>query len=319
MNHIPWIEKYRPKTINDLILSDVASIKIRNIIQSKDMPNIIITGIPGIGKTTTIKCIANSLYGKNINNAVLEINASDERGIKAVQDTIMNFCKKQIETKEGQSIHKIIILDEADNMTTKAQGLINNLIEKYSATTRFALTCNNSEDIIESIQSRSTVLKYSRISKKDIIKRLEYICDEEKVKYEKGTLEILAFISNGDIRNAINNLQLVNNCFEEITEKNIYIICDKPQPYVIENIFKACVNKDLKTAIEIVLSLKDKGYSESDIILNMIQFLRTEKTSLNEKQKIEYMKQISMTAYIMSKGLDTMIQLTSCISKLTKT
>src|ERR1700744_3148564 len=164
----PWIEKYRPKSIYDLILDKKMFDKIKKIIDDKDMPNIIIMGVPGIGKTTTIKCIARGLFGKFVNDAVLELNASDDRGIKAVQETIMNFCKKKLDLNEDDNgdqckiipkikkyaDHKIIILDEADNMTIKAQSQINNLMEKYHKTTRFAFTCNISEDIIESIQSR---------------------------------------------------------------------------------------------------------------------------------------------------------------------
>ena len=155
--NIPWVEKYRPTNIENLVLETPIYNKIKKIIDDKNMPNIIITGLPGIGKTTTILCIAKILLGKYFEQGVLELNASDDRGIKAVQDSIIYFCKKKLEMEEDYAQHKIVLLDEADNMTTKAQQLVNNLMEKYHSTTRFAFTCNNSSDIIEAIQSRCII------------------------------------------------------------------------------------------------------------------------------------------------------------------
>ena len=266
LNQIPWIEKYRPKRTDDLILNETILKKITKIINDKDMPNLIITGIPGIGKTTTIKCIVSRLYGKHIKDAVLELNASDDRGIRTVQDTITNFCKKKLELNYGDqkryADHKIIILDEADNMTQKAQITISNLMEKYHTTTRFAFTCNSSSDIIESIQSRCNIIRYMRLTKNQIINKLKFICEKENVPYEDDALETVAMISQGDIRSAINNLQLIFNCYREIIEDYIYNICDKPQPTIINNIFNACVEKNYKKAVRIFYELKNQGFME---------------------------------------------------------
>ena len=161
---IPWIEKYRPKTLDDLIVDEITLTKLRSIIERSDMPNIIITGMPGIGKTTTILCLAHSLLGKYYKDAVLELNASDDRGIKTVQNTINSFCKKKMQIAKNVRKHKIILLDEADNMTEKAQKLIGNLMEKYGETTRFAFTCNTSNDINETIQTKCIILRYKRIN-----------------------------------------------------------------------------------------------------------------------------------------------------------
>ena len=320
LNKIPWIEKYRPKKPEELILNEMLLKKINKIIADKDMPNIIITGIPGIGKTTTIKCIVGQLYGRYIKDAVLELNASDDRGIRAVQDTITNFCKKKLELNEqGEkkyADHKIIILDEADNMTQKAQISINNLMEKYHSTTRFAFTCNSSADIIESIQSRCNIIRYMRLTKEQMMKRLKYICQKEKVPHEDEALETIAMISQGDVRSAINNLQLVYCCYKEIIKEYIYTICDKPQPVILNKIFDACLEKNYKKAIQVFLQLKGQGFMESDIILNMIYMIRNEKTNLNEKQKILFLDKICYSAYIISKGFDSPLQLTSCIANL---
>jgi len=125
----PWIEKYRPVTIEDLVLDEGMFNKIAKILDDKDMPNMIITGVPGVGKTTTISCIAKNLLGKFYGEAVLELNASDDRGIKTVQESIEHFCKKKIYFDDTIAQHKIVILDEADNMTIKAQQSIKNLMK----------------------------------------------------------------------------------------------------------------------------------------------------------------------------------------------
>jgi replication factor C subunit 2/4 len=321
-DRIPWIEKYRPRTIDDIILDDNMMVKIKQIIEKKDMPNIIITGVPGIGKTTTIRCIARGLYGKHVNDAVLEINASDDRGIKAVQETIMNFCKKKMDVNnkthdtEKYAEHKIIILDEADNMTEKAQNQINNLMEKFHKTTRFAITCNTSSDINESIQSRCIILRYVRLTNEQVIRRLKIICDIEKVEYEEESLQAIAFISQGDIRAAVNNLQLVYNGYGQLTVDYVYTVCGKPQPVIIKKIFSHCHNKNFAEALKITMSLKEKGFSESDIVLTMLNVLKLPDLGIDEATKIKFMNTISNSAYIISKGIDNPVQLTACIAKL---
>ena len=168
---LPWIEKYRPRKIEDVILDANILAKIKKIIKDRDMPNIIITGTPGIGKTTTIKCIGRALYGKYISSAVLELNASDDRGIK-VDEPITNFCKNMALFGPDICKHKMIILDEADNITQKAQHAINKKMEDFGATTRFAFTCNKSVDIIDAIQSRCIIFRYIRLSGPEMAKKL---------------------------------------------------------------------------------------------------------------------------------------------------
>jgi len=317
---LPWIEKYRPKNTGDLLLNDTLLKKINNIIDDKDMPNLLISGIPGIGKTTTIKCIVKKLYGKYVKDAVLELNASDDRGIKAVQDIIINFCKKKLDINPNNeklyASHKIIILDEADNMTSKAQVSISSLMEKYHTTTRFALTCNNSSDIIEGIQSRCNIMRYMRIDSDKIYGKLKYICAEESVTFEDEALKVIAELAQGDVRSAINNLQLVYNCYNDVIEEYVYTVCDKPQPIIINNMLKSCVDGDLQKAISIFMDLKKSGFVESDIVLNMIYIVRHGKTNFTENIKHILLDNICNTAYIISKGFDSSIQITSCLAKI---
>ena len=313
----PWIEKYRPININDMVLDEITHSKLKKIINEKTMPNIIITGLPGIGKTTTILCLAKNLLEDNFDECVLELNASDERGIKTVQDSIEYFCKKKIDKTNIK--HKLVLLDEADNMTVKAQQAINNLMENYNTTTRFAFTCNNSCDIIEAIQSRCIILRYSRLKNDKVYNKLKYICEMEKIEFTDDGLNTIVNISQGDLRKAINNLQITYNGYGIINTENVYKLCDKPHPFILQNIFEACYNKDIKTALTYLNDLRNKGYSSSDISLSMINTLKDmDNNVFDEKVKIKYMNEISKSSLIISKGINTPLQLSGCIAALCK-
>lgn len=319
-SHIPWIEKYRPQSINDLCIDFNMFNKINRIIQNKDMPNVIITGLPGIGKTSTILCIAKALLGSHYQQGILELNASDDRGIKAVKDSIIYFCKKKIDSiinDPATSNHKIILLDEADNMTRKAQQLINTLMEKYHHTTRFALTCNDSSKIIEAIQSRCIIFRYKSLSPSDVSKRLHFICSHENIKFSSKGIDALVKISQGDLRSAINNLQLVFNGFELVNSKNVYKLCDKPNPLIIKKIFIACFNNNIFTALSLLNNLRNNGYSSSDIIISMKNFFKFNTIdSIPYSIIIQYLSEISKTAITISQGIDSRLQTSGCICKL---
>lgn len=327
-NQLPWIEKYRPTKIEDVICDENTLHKIKRIIENKDMPNIIITGVPGIGKTTTIKCIANGLYDKYIDKAVLELNASDERGIKTVDEVITNFCKKSFNLPILQNRdrkyakHKMIILDEADNMTDKAQHSINKKMEEYNSTTRFAFTCNESSDILEAIQSRCVIIRYIRLSIENIVNRLTYICKEEKIKYTKPSLKEIAIISHGDLRSAINNLQAVYSGMNTITIENVYVVCDKPQLVKLLEILKYCKKMESSKVFQLTHNLRNIGYSISDIILGFMNVLKSETdlseldSDLCELDKNYILKKVCKSAYIVSNGVTTDLQLYGVLSSI---
>lgn len=310
-----WIEKYRPVKVDDLVLDETVHKKIKRIVSERVMPNIIITGVPGIGKTTTMLCIAKNLLGKYFKEGVLELNASDERGIKTVQESIEYFCKKKLKTDDTFSQHKLILLDEADNMTLKAQQYIYNLMDTHINSTRFAFTCNDSTKIIEAIQSRCTILKYVRLTNQQMIDRLKIICEKENVPYEIKGLDAILTIAQGDLRKAINCLQLTFNGYTNVNVENVYKLCDKPPALVLKNIFIACKAKDIRSAFKLVAELSGKGYSSSDISYSMISALK-DLDIFDEKTKIKYMKEITNACLIIGKGVNTSLQLYGCIASL---
>ena len=317
---IPWIEKYRPYNIRDIMLDKIVSLEINNIIKNKEIPNMILTGTPGTGKTTTLLCLIYKLYGPYIKDAVLELNASDDRGIQSINTNVINFCNYLLPYKDEDvpyAQHKLVIFDEADNMTDKALPIISMLMDKYYKTTRFVFTCNTSSKIIESIQSRCKILRFKRLTKEQAINKLEDICKKEELNYKIDALENIAVMSNGDMRLAINMLQLTNDKYNKITVKHVINACDKPSPMLIKDILLDCINNNLKDAINKTFELKQKGFSGIDIISNSFNVLKLNICDdINNDTKIKLLYIISEHLADISKFIDTDVQLTSFLIDL---
>ena len=338
---LPFSEKYRPRKLSELIIDPIIFNKINSIINNKDVPNIIFTGKSGVGKTSTTHCIAKAIYPKNeYQESILELNASDDRGIKSVHETIINFCKKKVYFKEGYAQHKLLILDEADNITHKAQRLINSIMEKYP-TTRFAFTCNNSADIIESIQSRCVIIRFSKPPITDFINRINKICADEFIEYDADSLDYLFEICQKDLRQTLNMLELTYHTYDKITKENINKICDIPSQTILEELYNFVINQDVKNICILVNKFQIDGYYSLDVLLHFIQYIKNIKINKPKPNKIKTMEEelielelgikeitikcdpeetqmnliniLSNHSYIMSKSSTSYIQLTNAL------
>lgn len=310
-NNLPFSEKYRPRKIKDLILYNIISNKINNIVVNKDIPNIIFTGKSGIGKTSTIHAIARQIYPREYHDSIIELNASDDRGIKSVHDTIINFCKRKVEFKEGYAQHKLLILDEADNITPKAQRLINSIMEKYP-TTRFAFTCNNSSAVIESIQSRCIIIRFTKPPIDKFIDRIKSICNLEKIEYDDDALYYLFDICQKDLRKTLNMLELVFMSGGKITIDNIHKISDIPSQETLNNLLNSIIKKDIINVCKIINNFKLQGYYSLDVILHFIQYIKNH-NNIQEEIRINLINILAKKSYIMSKTSANYIQLTGAI------
>lgn len=309
--NLPFSEKYRPKKIKDLILDDIIVNKINNIIENKDIPNIIFTGKSGIGKTSTIHAIARQIYPKEHQDSIIELNASDDRGIKSVHETIINFCKRKVEFKEGYAQHKLLILDEADNITPKAQRLINSIMEKYP-TTRFAFTCNNSSAVIESIQSRCIIIRFTKPPVDKFIDRIKSICELETIDYDEEALRYLFDICQKDLRKTLNMLELVFRAEGKITIQNILNISDIPSQETLYNLLNSIIKKDVVEICKIINNFQSQGYYSLDVMLHFIQFIKNY-SNIEENTRINLINILANKSYIMSKTSANYLQLTGAI------
>jgi len=214
-----WIEKYRPKKLDEIVGQPVAVERLKSYVQQKNIPHLLFAGPSGTGKTTTAIALARELFGEEWKENFLELNASDDRGIRMVRETIKDYSRILPSNPIG---FKILFLDEADYMTDEAQAALRRTMENFTKTTRFILSCNYSSKIIEPIQSRTAIFRFKAIPNDAIVSTLENILKSEEKEYEKGSLNVIAEMSYGDMRKAINILQVAATYSPMITVNSIY-------------------------------------------------------------------------------------------------
>ncbi|EMD41875.1 hypothetical protein CERSUDRAFT_102269 [Gelatoporia subvermispora B] len=312
---LPWVEKYRPQKLDDVVGNTETIERLKIIARDGNCPHIIISGMPGIGKTTSIHCLAHQLLGDAYKEGVLELNASDERGIDVVRNKIKTFAQKKVTLPPGRQ--KIVILDEADSMTSGAQQALRRTMEIYANTTRFALACNMSNKIIEPIQSRCAILRYTKLRDTEVLQRLLEICQAEQVKYNDDGLTALIFTAEGDMRQAINNLQSTHSGFGFVSGDNVFKVCDQPHPIVVQAMIGACLKGNIDGAMEKLNELWDQGYSAVDIVVTIFRVVKTY-DEIPEYTKLEYIKEIGFTHMRILEGVGTLVQLGGLMSRLCK-
>jgi replication factor C subunit 3/5 len=242
-NYLPWVEKYRPTNIEQIISHDQNITTIKKLLSNNCLPHLLFYGSPGTGKTSTILSIAKHIYGNNIKLMVMKLDASDDRGINTVREDIKGFADKLNIFQKGV---RLIILDEVDSMTFDAQFALRRIIEKYSSTLRFCLICNYENKIIPAIRSRCTNFRFSNIKNKHIFEKLKGISINEKLFYKDDILNTISILAKGDLRKGINLLQSISmNKINLIpTINNCYEIACVPSPNEINIILDLLLNND---------------------------------------------------------------------------
>ena len=310
---LPWLEKYRPTKFEDIIGNEDAVSRLSIFAVKGNVPNIILSGPPGVGKTTTILALCRSMLGHKLKDAVLELNASNERGIDVVRNRIKGFAQTKVTLPPGMT--KIVILDEADSMTEAAQQALRRIMEVYSKTTRFALACNNSERIIEPIQSRCALVRFSKLTDEQVRSKLVDVCKKEQVDWQDDGLAAIISTASGDMRQALNNLQSTVEGFKVVTQDNVYKVCDEPHPVKIKQMLVHCKKNEFRKAYNMLKELHDRGYSADDIMINIFRVTKT-MDEFSEFTKVMFMREIGETHMLVSQGLGSLLQLTSLLIRL---
>jgi replication factor C subunit 3/5 len=298
-----WIEKYRPDNFDDIVGQDKNISIINKMIEGGSFPHLLLHGKSGTGKTSTIMSIANKLYGKNKPFMMIKLDASDDRGINTVREEIKGFAEKMTPFNTGI---KLIILDEADSMTFDAQFALRRIIEKYSDDTRFCIICNYMNKIIAPIKARCVNLRFYPIDKKIIVERLKFICQEEKLKYEKNSLEIIANISNGDLRKAINILQSLSmmTSKNKICIESCYNSAGIPPPNIINELYSILINKDVNfetTYKYLEDNIISQGYTLNFLLQELNKIIIENNT--NNEDIINYIEELAELEYMVAQSI----------------
>lgn len=312
---LPWVEKYRPHKLDDVVGNEETIERLKLIVQDGNMPHMIILGLPGIGKTTSIHCLAYEMLGPELyHTATLELNASDDRGIDVVRNKIKQFAQTKIRLPPGK--HKIVILDEADSMTPGAQQALRRTMEIYSNTTRFAFACNQLSKIIEPLQSRCAILRYNKLADDQVLARLLQVAKAENVKYNSEGIKALIFTAEGDMRQAINNLQSTVAGFGFVDDTNVFKIVDQPHPLVVKKILGTVViQKDIDGAIDLLDTLWVKGYSAIDIVTSAFKVAKF-LPGVSEQKRLDVIKEIGFVHMRVLEGVLSYLQLCGMLAKL---
>lgn len=309
-----WTEKYRPQDIDEIVIDSWIREKISLFLGTRKNMHLIITGQQGIGKTTTVRCIARKTLGENLDKGYLELNAAEDRGVRSISNIVPPFCRLAV----SFSAYKIILFDEADNLTSKCQHDIANLIKQFGEKTRFIFTCNDSTKIVEDIQSICTIINYKKMSNEQICSHLSYICEKEKIPYSLSGLEAICYIADGDMRRAINDLQKTSYTYRKISSDTVLSVCKVPSPDSIKEILSFCMRNNLEKANNSLMELIIQGYYYPDIITGFTLVL-TDYQGINEYLRLELMQIVSQTKIIICTGLRSKLQLSGMLCRIIKT
>jgi replication factor C subunit 3/5 len=274
---LPWVEKYRPDSFEEIVCHSGTILTIRKFLAERKLPHLFFYGPPGTGKTSMAMTIAKELHGsfwKSSGN-VLELNASDDRGIDTVREQIKTFASSGIFTGMDTCIvPKLVILDEADAMTSAAQNALRRIIEKYVQRVRFILIGNYSGQIIPALQSRCTKFRFVPLDRPSMMSRIGHVTREEKISVSNEAAEALVDLAEGDMRKVLNWLQAASSSKREKTviAKDIYLVSASPEPEDLEQFWEIPLKHNIGDAFTFLKGLQmAKGISTADVIKHIRQ------------------------------------------------
>jgi replication factor C small subunit len=316
-SNLMWVEKYRPEKLDEVIDQKEIIRGLKNLIKNpEEIPHLLFAGPAGVGKTTTALCVAKGLLGEEWQRDTLELNASDERGIKMVRERVKEFAavmKLTTNNKDNRPF-RIIILDEADEMTQEAQTALRRIIEDSSRTTRFIFICNYLTQIIEPIQSRCVVFRFTRLTNEDIVGHLKVICQKEGVKYDDKALTQIYAATSGDLRHSINILQAAAG-MGSVSLPNVVASIGLSGKFKVGEIIKLALSGKFQDArVKLLELIQVYGMSESDFL----KYANQEAYGMKLDRPDEFAALMAEYDYRLLVGAHPEIQLSALLAQLGK-
>ena len=313
---LPWVEKYRPKNLSQVMGHEEITNRLKSYVEKRNLPNMMFSGPAGTGKTSSAIALAKELFGTNFEQNFLELNASDDRGIDVVRNTIKDFAR----TLAFDSDFKIIFLDQCDALTQDAQQALRRTMEKYTKTCRFILSCNYSSKILEPIQSRCVVYRFKPLGAKEVEKQVEYVANLEKIHVDEKAKIAVNYVCQGDMRKALNILQAASTLDKKITEEIIYSVSSRARPeQVQEMILLALKGKFLEARKKLEELMYEQGMSGEDVLMQVYrETMNLDEKELPDKDKIALVDTIGEYDFRIVEGANERIQLEALLAQFMK-
>jgi replication factor C small subunit len=310
--YTPWTEKYRPKSLKDIVGQKEIAHLLKAYVKEKNMPNLLFAGPPGIGKTTAALALARDLYGEDYRENLLELNASDERGIDVVRGKIKDFART---VSLGDVPFKIIFLDEADSLTNDAQNALRRTMELYLNVTRFILSANYSSKIIEPLQSRCSVFRFRPLKNEECAEMIERVAHGEKLEVDKEAVEALLYVSEGDMRRAINALQGASLHSENISSDSVYKSAARAEPGEVKEMMELALGRKFIEARKKLHHLMiNYGMSGEDVLIQM--YRTVDSLSISEREKVTLVDKIGEYNFRLVEGANEMLQIEALLAQM---
>ncbi|MCH2619072.1 uncharacterized protein METZ01_LOCUS158813 [marine metagenome] len=305
-----WIEKYRPSNLSEVVGQTPITSRLKNYVKERSMPHLLFAGPAGTGKTTCALALAKELFGELWKHNLHELNASDERGIDVVRGKIKEFART---APLGEDGFKIIFLDEADALTGAAQAALRRTMEKYSRTCRFVMSCNFSSKIIDPIQSRCAVFRFRPLKAEDVERYLKFVAVKEELNIDKEAYESLTYLAQGDLRRAINGLQMAAAANVDITPDVVYQAVAAARPEEVKEALEMSLNNNFAGARERLDTLQiTYGLAGEDVLRQMHRSVRD--IEVPDTIKVQMIEKLAEADFRLSEGANARIQIEAVIA-----